>query len=331
MSVQLDLGQWNSVFAVPCAVADRHLKLASEAQLKVLLYILRHAGFEFTNDALSEATGVDSDEVANAIAFWIERGLLKDDNGLMSPYSGSPIAVETAPEQAEEPKKHTAVSRAVRPDTAFVTRAIREDTALAGLMEEAQSVMGKTLAPGDSAILVMLHETFGLPCEVIAMLLNYVAGSGHPNMRLVERCGIEWSDNGVYTVEDAEREIERMTASKEAWGRVSSLFGLKNSGKPSKAQLATADRWLNQWSFSDEMLLEAYERCVNSKGEFNMSYTNAILKRWFEKKLFSLDSLKADDTSKAKQKKPSSKGSVFSSDGASFDISKYENRSIFDE
>ena len=44
MGYHIDLGQWNSIFAVPCAVADRHLKLASEAQLKVLLYLLRHAG-----------------------------------------------------------------------------------------------------------------------------------------------------------------------------------------------------------------------------------------------------------------------------------------------
>ena len=44
MSYHINLGQWNSVFAVPASLVDQHIKLASEAQLKVLLYILRHSG-----------------------------------------------------------------------------------------------------------------------------------------------------------------------------------------------------------------------------------------------------------------------------------------------
>ena len=334
MSIRIELGQWNSVFAVPGAVTDKHLKLATEAQLKVLLYILRRAGEDIGYESIAEATGIDKDEIDNAVDFWCERGLLRKDDGVLSPEIGETAVKPQVSElvHSEKPAKHTAVSRAVRPDSAFVSKLLREDTALAGLLEEAQSVMNKPLSPGDTATLVMLYDTFGLPCEVIAMLLNYAAGSGRPNMRQIERLGIDWSDNGVFTVDDAEREIEREAASREAWGRAATIFGLKNSGKPSKAQLSTADRWLNQWGFNDEMIAEAYERCVNAKGEYNMSYINAILKRWYEKRIFSLDTLKADEAAKAKIKKGGSqKGSVFSSDGASFDISKYENQSIFDE
>ena len=46
MSYTIDLGQWNSIFAVPASVVDNHIKLATEAQLKVLLYILRNSGTE---------------------------------------------------------------------------------------------------------------------------------------------------------------------------------------------------------------------------------------------------------------------------------------------
>ena len=334
MSYSIDLGQWNSIFAVPCAVVDRHIKLATESQLKVLLYILRNSGERIEPAAMEKALGISAEEIGNAVDFWVERGLIVRTGDELSPGSSPAKEVkESAPEEtSEEPKKRTAVSRAVRPDSAFVSKLMAEDRSLAGLMEEAQSVLGKTLSPGDAATLVMLYDTFGLPCEVIAMLLNYIAETGTPNMRAVERVGIRWSDDGVFTVEAAELEIERMAASRDAWGRVAQLIGLHNAGNPTQAQLASADRWLNVWGFNDEMIVEAYERCVNKKGVFNMSYMNGILKKWYEKRIFSLGALRAEEASAAsKRSRKSSKGSVFSSDGASFDISEYEKQSLFDD
>ena len=335
MSYQINLGQWNSVFAVPSSLVDRHIKIASEAQLKVLLYLLRHADESLTEEDLSKALRLSEEEVHNAIAFWIERELLCEDNSVLTPAASTQADVSAAaPTEPEKPKKqHTTVSRARRPDSVFVAQLLKEDACLAGLLEEAQTVLKKPLSSGDTATLVMLYDTFGLPCEVIAMLLNYLASVGNANMRAVERIGIRWSDDGIKTVEDAEKEIERMTASREAWGRVSSLLGIRNVGNPTKAQLENADRWLNTWHFSDEMITEAYERCVNTKGEYNMSYINGILKRWNEKGIKSLDTLRQEEQS-AKNKpkaKKSAKGSVFSVEGASFDVSKYENDSLFDD
>ena len=48
MEYKLDLGAWNSVFAVPCNIVDEHLRLAGAAQLKVILWVLRHAGEAFS-------------------------------------------------------------------------------------------------------------------------------------------------------------------------------------------------------------------------------------------------------------------------------------------
>ena len=340
MGYRINLGQWNQIFAVPCAVTDRHIKLASGDQLKVLLYLLRHAGDDCGDDRLAGALGISADEVKNAVDFWIQRGLLTRIADELTPPSVSAVsasAVTTPPidspaAETPVPKKPTVISRAVRPDSAFVSKLVTENRNLAGLMDEAQTVLKKPLAPGDAAVLVMLYDTFGLPCEVIAMLLNYLADTGRANMRAVERIGIEWSDRGIDTAEAAEQEIDRIAASRKAWGRVASLLGLRTAGHPTAAQLSNAGRWLNEWGFNDEMINEAYERCVNTKGEYNMSYINAILKKWYEKKLFSLDALKESEQRPTARKKPAgSKGSVFSSEGASFDMDAYESKSLFDD
>ncbi|MBQ3284089.1 MAG: DnaD domain protein [Ruminococcus sp.] len=339
MSYQITLGQWKSVFAVPSSVVDQHIKIASEAQLKTLLYLLRHSDEELTDEQLASALRLSADEVRNAVDFWIERGLLSKSDHILTPsafVNEQPAAVTSKPQiEEEKPKKQHTMSRAQRPDPMFVSKLLQQDTDLAGLMEEAQTVLQKPLSSGDTGTLVMLYDSFGLPCAVIALLLNYLASIGCANMRDVERYGIRWADNGIKTVEDAEREIERLTTSREAWGSVSKLLGIRNVGNPTKAQLENAHRWVVTWNFSDEMIVEAYERCVNIKGEYNISYINAILKRWHEKGIKSMDALReAEAASKNKQKsntKKNAKGSVFSVEGASFDVNKYKNTSLFDD
>ena len=41
MSINIDLGAWNSIFAVPSKVVDEGLKFSDGVKLKVLLFVLR--------------------------------------------------------------------------------------------------------------------------------------------------------------------------------------------------------------------------------------------------------------------------------------------------
>ena len=52
MEYHLELGPWGQIFPVPCALVDRHLKLAGREQLQVLLWALRHAGEGFSSHSL---------------------------------------------------------------------------------------------------------------------------------------------------------------------------------------------------------------------------------------------------------------------------------------
>ena len=334
MSYKINLGGWNSIFAVPSEVVDKHIRLASESQLKVLLYMLRHSDKSIDDESLSSALKISAEEVENALMFWIERGLFVKDSGELTP-SGKKTAEPdptAEPQPAKKPAR-TAMSRAQRPDHAYASKLIEEDPCLSGLFDHMQTVLKKPISPGDSDTVVMLYTTFGLPCDVIAMMITYLDSIGSADMRAIERMGIRWSDSGIKTAEDAEKEIERLVSSKEAWGRVSSLLGIKNVGHPTKSQTEHADRWLNTWRFSDEMIQEAYERCVNTKGEYNIRYINAILQKWHEKGIKSMDALNAYEASQTSKKKkyPDKKGTMFSLEGASFDISRYENDTLFDD
>ncbi|MBQ6625752.1 MAG: DnaD domain protein [Ruminococcus sp.] len=332
MSYNINLGAWGSVFAVPSALVDSHLKIATESQLKVLLYILRNSGVDNSVESISKAVSVHEDEVKNALIFWIERGLVASVDSTLSVPQNAEAQVSVKPQESEpQPKtKPRAMSRAQHPDSMFVARRLSEDSSLAWLMDEAQIALAKPLSSGDTATLVMLHDTDGLPCEVLALLINYCVSIGKGNMRTIERLGIQWASEGILTVQDAERKIIKLSQSSGAWARVSKIFGLKNIGSPTKTQLSLADIWCNEWKFSDDMLLEAYERCVDIKGEYNIKYINGILSKWHQSSIFNLDALKAADAaaSKAKTKKNTK---TVEERHASYDLDALDSKSLFND
>lgn len=327
MTYKLNLGAWGSIFAVPTSVVDSHLKIATESQLKVLLYILRNSEKENTLESISKNTSIHVDEVKNAVDFWIERSVIAsfDDELSLPEHEKERLLDDESKNEPVVKQKPRAMSRAQRPDSMFVARRLTQDQSLAQLMDEAQIALSKPLSSGDTATLVMLHDTDGLPCEVLALLINYCVSIGKGNMRAIERMGINWASEGIFTLSDAEAKITSLSRSNNAWDRVSKVFGLKNVGSPTKTQLQLSDCWINDWKFSDEMLREAYERCVNLKGEFNIKYINGILSKWFSSSIFNIDDLAEHD---AKISKKRNKTSEEKRD-ASYDLETFESKSLF--
>lgn len=374
MLIELNLGKWGSIFPVPNSVVDEDIKLATENQLKVLLYVLRHNGDTLTEEILSDKLGINSDDVTDALNFWVSREVLsntydlplRDNASVQKPkvqparetvsrnatprtnvpnptvnqVQQNPIPINQGSanqmpvnstvqnvEPVKEVKKPRPLSRQQKPDSVFVAQRLKEDKQLAELLEEVQNVFGKPISSGDIATLVMLHETDGLPCEVLMMLVYYCHSIGKDNMRYIEKMGVEWAANDITTLERADERIANMQTYGESWKRVSQIIGMYNSGYPTKAQQENSNRWVNEWKFSDEMIKEAYERCVNHKNKFNISYTNGILKNWHKNGITTLQELRDFEEKKSitnSTNKNQEKQAV------SYDIDSYEDFSMFD-
>lgn len=85
MSIQINLGAWNSVFAIPSAVVDEGLKFSDGVKLKVLLYVLRHSGEKIDEKDISLATGVNITDIPEALEYWISRDILFKNNEIYLP------------------------------------------------------------------------------------------------------------------------------------------------------------------------------------------------------------------------------------------------------
>ncbi len=318
MSIKINLGAWNSIFAVPSSVVDEGLKFSDGVKLKILLYLLRHSGESIDNSDISKATGVNETDIPEAVEYWVSRGIFCKNDGVFVPeHTVEPInpaptekpvsAVSAEPkgERAEENTPPRIAVRPQRPDYVYVAQQLAVDKEFKMLVNEAQTALGKTLSNSDASSLLLLKNTCGLPVEVIIMLIHYCISINKSNIRAIETIGLAWSDAGVFSIEAAESKIKQAHRASQSFNIVSSAFGLKNTGSPTKRQLEYADMWVNDWKFSSEMLREAYERCVDSKGSCDFRYINGILKRWNASGILNVDDLKKFDSRPNKPKQGS--------------------------
>lgn len=338
MSINIDLGVWNSIFAVPSKVVDEGLKFSDGVKLKVLLFVLRNAGRSVDDTEISKATGVNVTDIPEALDYWVSMGVFNRIENTFTPaknneefvpapqtfaqteHAPQPVQTVLQPQQpvqavqepvkqeteqspkenAEEPQKHFTATRPQKPDFVFTAQRLAVDEELKMLVDETQTTLGKVLSNSDIATLLMLKDTCGLPLDVIFMLIHYCVSIDKGNIRTIENIGIQWANDGVYSLEAADNKIKQIQKTTANFSIVSKAFGLKNVGSPTKKQLEYGDKWISEWKFSPEMLREAYERCVDTKGTMNLRYIDGILKRWHAGNVHTIDELNKYEKSASK-------------------------------
>ena len=252
-------------------------------------------------------------------------GILHKDNQVYSPvnnsekedYYGNSDTSEdintkepvTEKETADKEKPLFTVTKPQKPDYVFTVQRLAVDEELKILVSEAQTALGKVLSNADISTLLMLKDTCGLPLDVILMLIQYAISIDKGNMRTIERLGVSWANDGVNSVEEADNKIRLAGQRTKCYSIVSAAFGLKNAGSPSKKQLDYCSTWVTEWKFSPDMLREAYERCVDSKGEMKFNYIDGILKRWHNNGIQNKNDLADFESSKKNKEKNTSSSS----------------------
>jgi len=344
MSFSINLGAWNSVFAVPSALVDKHIKLAGSVQLKVLLWVLRHAGENFDSADISAALGANTADVNDAMRYWIETGLIgesatNEDEVLLpaaqesvaqsSPFT-PPAATATTvaqPMPSKEELTQTSatqhVHRLQKPDGVFVAERMLQSEEIGFLMQESQQILGRPISPALSSTLLMIHDDYGLPVDVIIMLLQYVKGNGKDNTHYIEAVAKNWVNDGIFTHEKAEDKLRQLDEVAKAWRVVENTVGISHRSPSAKEEQQT-NRWMLEWKFRADMVREAYERCVNATGKLSMSYMNTILERWHKNNITTTKEAAMEQSDKTATHKKEKERQT------SYDIDEYERMSVLD-
>ena len=324
MGYALQLGAWSSVFAVPGALVDRYIKTADGDQLKVILWLLRNNGRSYSAEEIGEAVGLNGAQAERAVQFWVQNGLLQKEEAPLST-TLQPAAAAAAAVAASTPApaaRPAAPRRMLRPDGVYISELVETSPTIRRLVEEAESMLGKTLSPALSGTLIQAHEDYGLPCEVILMLVAYANKIGRANTSYIESTVRNWADSNILSIEAAEEKLRELDETAIAWKRCEQAFGRTSRRAPSRNEGQYAHRWVCEWGMPDELLNEAYNRCVDNTGKVNMKYINAILERWHKSGIRTLKEAVDEKLAAEARREPKHT--------PSYDLDEYEKYDIFD-
>ncbi len=273
MGYYLNPAELTSMFPVPSSIIDDYIKLATEVQLKVLLYGIRNSDKKYDVDIISEALNIDNSEVADALDFWADCGVLcQTEEAKKQPIEESV--------KKPSPTKPTAILRnAVKPNREESARRGLECPEIAFILHETEQKFGRVLRQSEISSLVWLYDDQGLDASLILMIVGFAVSEGRANIGFIERTALDWINDGVTDIDSAEKRLIDIRAKRTAWHLVETAMGIEHRS-PSKAELEAADKWVNEWNYGRDILRTAYEACVDSTSKFSMPYIKKIISEW---------------------------------------------------
>ena len=294
MKYTFNMSVLGNTFVMPSIVVDKYIKIATETQLKVLLFLMRNISQEIDSSKIADALSLPKSEVEDALLFWSQRELLNC-------------------EQVNEQDKKPVIINSSLPSRADVIKRGLEDENLKFLLREAQLKFGRNLKQNESQLLVSLYDDYDMKVSVILLLLGYAAREGKCNLSFVKKTAAEWLENGVETVEAADELIAKQAKQNLAWNIVQNAFGIDRR-KPSTKELELSNIWINEWKISVDLLKAAYDTCIDSKAKLSMPYIAKIIEQWHKEGVTSADEIKKNQASKPQVK----------NDYAGYDLDQYE-------
>lgn len=288
MNYKINPLAFTGIFAVPNVVVDENLRLASAVHLRTLLYMLRHAtdgSVELCD--IAKATGHGEEDVADALIFWEERGLLlKENSPAVMPVTAESYSSQQTVKPSEEPviakvqsMKKVEEIPVTKPNHEQVAARLQESEELRLLFAEAQNILGKTVGYDGQSTLIMMHDSYGLPVEVILMAIEYNKARGKTGFASISKTGKEWSELEIDSIEGAIEYIEEHNIVDETWHKLRSMTEITNKN-PTQKQKRFLTVWTKEYGYNTDMIYFAYEESVDNIGKASFEYMDKVLLNW---------------------------------------------------
>lgn len=339
MEFSVNYGILQGVFAVPNCVVDRHIKLAGAAQLKVLLFLLRHSDKTVDCEDMAKKLGYSQADIKDAVNYWKEVGVLSQTEETGQP-EYPPIMKKTAdmlvskqeispPEDKEtvipertavyEQGNIKRVSNSYRFTQKEAFLRVEENEGIRFLIDQCRVHLGRELQGSDVVALVSIHDWAGLSPDVILLAVGYCASRGLTDMRSIERQCTKWLDLGIRTHEQAEEYIKRKATLHSREALVQGAFGISGRRLSSKEQAAIT-RWFEEFGYDISIIRAAFDKTVDNTGKLSFAYLDKILANWFSKGVKTLEQAMAEGAEKPKR----------TARETSLDLNSIENEGLYE-
>lgn len=311
---------WGAVFSIPAVIVDRHMTLASPEQLQTLLWVLCHAAEQPDEAAVSQALHFSEANVKEYLLYWQDKGILQLD-GICAPVCSPKKKMPEVPEQTVS--KQLPDLPEVKPTASQILARTKEMPELEYLFTQAQKKFGRTIGYEGQCTLLMMHDQYGLPAEVILMIIEYCAQIRKTSNAYIAAMGKSWAQEEIDTIEKAEEKIAILHKCGSVWKDLASMAGI-TAPNPTAVQSEYLRSWTYELGFSTDMIFLAYEEMANHCTKLSFAYMNKVLRNWHAKGLRTPQEV-AEDNRRFKEKKQQKD----TQPPASYDINEMEQRLLY--
>lgn len=275
---------------------DRYMPRANGEYIKIYLTLLRYfqtPESDLSVTALADFLECTEKDVHRGLNYWEKQGVvtlyydgekklsgvcLKDlqGNGQVGKVSEVSRAADVI---AEWEAAATAVPAKPFSQTGgakFSLDKLTDDEAFSQLLSIVSAYKKKPLSREDCNIFAYLYDTLGMSAELLEYLAETCVENGYNSVRTMEKIALEWHERQIKT--PAQAEAMQSVYRQDMW-KIMKAFGLTKRN-PNNSEKKMMEKWLMQYGFDLDVIIEACDRTVFQIHEPSFPYADKILSSW---------------------------------------------------
>ncbi len=279
---------------VPNLFLDRYMPEANGEYVKIYLYLLRCLKSdtkELSIELIANTFENTESDVRRALKYWERMKLLKLQYDNSQNLTG--IQIVNAPEEvvpdAPAPVRTPIATEEKSPPPPSKDPLTPEEAKQ--LLFICEQYLGKPLSSTEVNKILDFHDLLGFSPSLIEYLIEYSVSGGHKSIHYIEATARAWHQAGCTTVTQAK---EQATIYNRTYFRILKAFGITGRS-PVEKETASMDKWLKDYGFSLEVILEACSRTMEAIHQPSFPYTDKILSSWKKQGVKSVSDIQAVD------------------------------------
>lgn len=299
----------NSAVSVSRDFILNKLPAANATYVKIYLYMLAFCGSTFEYADIAKALSVLESDVIGAVNYWAEAGVLHLDGDMISFGLSIEDNAQVIKASLPEVRTPTNVSKEDYSENE-VSDAVIANQSLQDMMAVAEELLQKPLNRSEMETLYWFYDGLGFSPEAVLLLLEYCISRGKPRLSYAEKVALSWCERGLTTPEDISRYMRQAERKNEDVKFITDKMGI--SGRAlSQSEEQYFAKWLDEYQMSREMILLAFEYCIDRTGKLAFAYMDKILESWHGANIFTPSAAKEEQEAHKNSAKSDKKGAGY--------------------